>query len=155
MAIAKAAREMDEKKIEFSQQARGELAVLEQAVLDIVNRTVAAYGSFDLGSAVKIEPQEQVVDALVREVKSRHVRRLRDGKCTVEYGFVLDDLLTSYERIADHCSNMAVEMLQSAEDKMEVHEYLNALRAGELDESVKYNQRIGKYTERYQFPEEV
>ncbi|MBQ2920380.1 MAG: Na/Pi cotransporter family protein, partial [Oscillospiraceae bacterium] len=102
-----------------------------------------------------IEPHEEVIDALVREVKSRHVRRLRDGKCTVEYGFVLDDLLTSYERIADHCSNVAVEMLQSAADKMEVHEYLNALRAGELDESVKYNQRIGVYTARYQFPEEA
>ena len=82
MAIARAAQEMAEKKIEFSEQARGELAVLEQAVLDIVNRTVSAYRSFDLENAVKIEPQEQVVDALVREVKSRHVRRLRDGLCT-------------------------------------------------------------------------
>ena len=153
--LAEAAREMHEKKINFSDAAKAELAVLEQAVLDMLDKTASAFGNTDLAKAMKIEPHEEVIDALVREVKSRHVRRLRDGKCTVEYGFVLDDLLTSYERIADHCSNMAVEMLQSAADKMEVHEYLNALRAGELDESVKYNQRIGVYTARYQFPEEA
>ena len=154
MAIAKAAQEMAEKKIEFSQQARGELAVLEQAVLDIVNRTVAAYRSFDLGNAVKIEPQEQVVDALVREVKSRHVRRLRDGLCTVEYGFVLEDLLTACERTADHCSNMAVEMIQVSEGKLEAHEYLNALKAGELHESAAFSERFARYKAQYAFPEE-
>ena len=153
--LAEAAKEMHEKKINFSDAAKAELAVLEQAVLDMLDKTASAFGNTDLAKAMKIEPHEEVIDALVREVKSRHVRRLRDGKCTVEYGFVLDDLLTSYERIADHCSNVAVEMLQSAADKMEVHEYLNALRAGELDESVKYNQRIGVYTARYQFPEEA
>ena len=154
MAIAKAAQEMAEKKIEFSQQARGEMAVLEQAVLDIVNRTVAAYGSFDLENAVKIEPQEQVVDALVREVKSRHVRRLRDGLCTVEYGFVLEDLLTACERTADHCSNIAVEMLQVSEGKLEAHEYLNALKAGELHESAAFSERFARYKAQYAFPEE-
>ena len=153
--LAEAAKEMHEKKINFSDAAKAELAVLEQAVLDMLDKTASAFGNTDLAKAMKIEPHEEVIDALVREVKSRHVRRLRDGKCTVEYGFVLDDLLTSYERIADHCSNVAVEMLQSAADKMEVHEYLNALRAGELDESIKYNQRIDVYTARYQFPEEA
>ena len=153
--LADAAKEMFEKKIDFSEAAKAELEVLEQAVLDMLAKVANAFENTDLAKAMKVEPHEEVIDALVREVKSRHVRRLRDGKCTVEYGFVLDDLLTSYERIADHCSNMAVEMLQSAEDKMEVHEYLNALRSGELDESTKYNQRIGQYTARYQFPEEV
>ena len=153
-AIARAALEMEEKKIEFSSQAKGELAVLEQAVLDIVDRTVDAYGSFDLGNAVKIEPQEQVVDALVREVKSRHVRRLRDGLCTVEYGFVLDDLLTACERTADHCSNIAVEMLQVSEGKLEAHEYLNALKAGELHESAAFSERFARYKAQYAFPEE-
>ena len=154
MAIAKAAQEMAEKKIEFSSQARGELAVLEQAVLDIVDRTVSAYGGFDLEQAIKIEPQEQVVDALVREVKSRHVRRLRDGLCTVEYGFVLEDLLTACERTADHCSNVAVEMLQVAEGKLEAHEYLNALKAGELHESAAFSERFARYKAQYAFPEE-
>ena len=154
MAIAKAALEMEEKKIEFSNQAKGELAVLEQAVLDIMDRTVAAYGSFDLVQAIKVEPQEQVVDALVREVKSRHVRRLRDGLCTVEYGFVLEDLLTACERTADHCSNVAVEMLQVAEGKLEAHEYLNALKAGELYESAAFTERFARYKAQYAFPEE-
>jgi len=153
--LAEAAQEIAEKKINFSDAAKAELVVLEQAVLDMLAKTARAFAYTDYERAMKIEPHEEVIDALVREVKSRHVRRLRDGKCTVEYGFVLDDLLTSYERIADHCSNMAVEMLQSAEDKMEIHEYLNALRAGELDESANYNKRIDMYTERYQFPEEA
>ena len=154
MAVAKAALEMEEKKIEFSNQAKGELAVLEQAVLDIVDRTVAAYGSFDLDGAIKIEPQEQVVDALVREVKSRHVHRLRDGLCTVEYGFVLEDLLTACDRTADHCSNVAVEMLQVSEGKLEAHEYLNALKAGELHESAAFAEHFARYKAQYAFPEE-
>jgi len=154
LAVAKAALEIQEKKIEFSGQAKGELAVLEQAVLDIVDRTVAAYGSFDLAQAIKIEPQEQVVDALVREVKSRHVRRLRNGLCTVEYGFVLEDLLTACERTADHCSNVAVEMLQVAEGKLEAHEYLNALKAGELHESAAFAEQFARYRAQYAFPEE-
>ena len=155
MNLAEAGKEMHEKKVNFSEAAKAELEILEQAVLDMLAKIASAFENTDLAKAMKIEPHEEVIDALVREVKSRHVRRLRDGKCTVEYGFVLDDLLTSYERIADHCSNMAVEMLQTAEDKMEVHEYLNALRSGELDESAKYNQRIGVYAERYAFPEEA
>jgi phosphate:Na+ symporter len=153
-SIAKAAREINEKNIEFSKQAKGELAVLEQAVLDIVDRTVAAYGNFDRGQAVRIEPQEQVIDALVREVKSRHVRRLREGLCTVEYGFVLEDLLTACERTADHCSNVAVEMLQVAEGKLEAHEYLNALKAGELHESAAFSEHYARYQARYSFPDE-
>ncbi len=153
-AVAKAALEIEEKKIEFSKQAKSEMAVLEQAVLDIVDRTVAAYGSFDREQAAKIEPREQVVDALVREVKSRHVRRLRDGLCTVEYGFVLEDLLTACERTADHCSNVAVEMLQVSEGKLEAHEYLNALKAGELYESAAFAEQFARYKAQYAFPEE-
>ena len=154
LAVAKAALEIEEKKINFSAQAKGELAVLERAVLDIVDRTVSAYTSFDLDQAIQIEPREQVVDALVREVKSRHVRRLRDGLCTVEYGFVLEDLLTACERTADHCSNVAVEMLQVSEGKLEAHEYLNALKAGELHESAAFAEQFAKYRAQYAFPEE-
>ena len=153
-AVAKAGLEIAEKKIEFSAQAKAELEVLERAVLDIVDRTVAAYCSFDLEGAIRIEPQEQVVDALVREVKSRHVRRLRDGLCSVEYGFVLDDLLTACERTADHCSNMAIELLQVSEGKLEAHEYLNALKAGELHESAAFAERFARYQAQYAFPDE-
>ena len=155
LSIAKAALEIEEKKIAFSAPAKAELAVLEQSVLDIVDRTVAAYTAFDLEQAIKVEPQEQVVDVLVREVKSRHVRRLRDGLCTVEYGFVLEDLLTACERTADHCSNVAVEMLQVSEGKLEAHEYLNALKAGELHESAAFSERFARYKAQYAFPDET
>ena len=154
MAVAKAALEIEQKQIEFSKQAKGELEVLTQAVLDIMDRTVSAYASFDLEQAVKVEPQEQVIDALVREIKSRHVRRLRDGLCTVEYGFVLEDLLTACERTADHCSNVAVEMLQVSEGTLEAHEYLNALKAGELHESAAFAEQFARYKAQYAFPEE-
>jgi len=154
LSVAKAAQEIAEKRVEFSTQAKGELAVLEQAVLDVVDRTVEVYKSLNREQASRIEPQEQVVDALVREVKSRHVRRLRDGLCSVEYGFVLEDLLTAYGRTADHCSNVAVEMLQVSEGKLEAHEYLNALKAGELHESAAFAERFAKYKARYEFPEE-
>ena len=155
VSVAKAALEMEEKNINFSAQAKAELAVLERAITDVIDRTAAAYESLNRGLAVKVEPQEQVVDALVREVKSRHVRRLRDGLCTVEYGFVLEDLLTAYERTADHCSNVAVEMLQVTEGKLEAHEYLSALKAGELHESAAFAERFARYKAQYAFPEEI
>ena len=154
VSVGKAALEMQEKGIEFSDQAKAELEVLANAVSDVMDRTVAAYGCFDHELAMKVEPQEQVVDALAREVKSRHIRRLRDGLCSVEYGFVLEDLLTAYERTADHCSNVAVEMLQVAEGKLEAHEYLNALKAGELHESAAFSERFARYKAQYSFPEE-
>ena len=154
VSVAKAGQEMDQKNIRFSEQAQQELAVLEKAVMDVISSTVAAYGSHDLEAAAKVEPQEQVVDALVKEVKSRHVRRLRDGLCTVEYGFVLEDLLTAYERSADHCSNIAVEMLQVAQGKLEAHEYLNALKGGQLQESAAFAEQFDSYRAQYVFPEE-
>ena len=128
--------------------------MLERAVMDVIENTVTAFEKQDLYQAMKVEPQEQVVDALVKEVKSRHVRRLRDGLCSVEYGFVLEDILTSYERSADHCSNVAIEMLQVAEGKLEAHEYLNALKGGQLQESAQFSERFQKYRAQYVFPEE-
>ncbi len=152
--LAEAALEMEEKKIKFSEQARAELDVLERAVLDILHKTSESYQSFDCTKAVTVEPQEQVIDALVREIKSRHVRRLRDGLCTVEYGFVLEDILTAYERTADHCSNIAVEIMQVSEGKLEAHEYLTALKAGELGESAAFAERFAQYRAKYAFPDE-
>ena len=155
VSVGRAALEMEEKKICFSDQAKAELEVLERAITDILSRTVNAYRSFDRNLAMKVEPQEQVVDALVREVKSRHIRRLRDGLCSVEYGFVLEDLLTAFERTADHCSNVAVEMLQVSEGKLEAHEYLSSLKSGELQESAAFAERFARYKAQYAFPEET
>ena len=152
--VAEAAQEMHEKKIVFSAQATGELAVLKKAVADIIHRSVQAYTYLDTEEAMTVEPQEQVIDLLVREIKSRHVRRLRDGLCSVEYGFVLEDLLTAYERSADHCSNIAVEVLQVTDSKLEAHEYLKALKDGKLQESARFTERFEHYKSRYTFPAE-
>lgn len=92
------------------------------------------------------------MDGLVREVKTRHIARLQAGVCTIEYGFVLDDLLTNYERIADHCSNIAVAMIEVAADKFDTHEYLATVKHGG---SVKFEQRYEKYRGRYTFPPET
>ena len=151
--VAEAGQEMAQKNICFSEAAKQELAVLATAIEDIIHKTTQAFCHLDMTQAMKIEPLEQVIDDLVREVKSRHVRRLRDGLCSLGYGFVLEDILTAYERSADHCSNIAIEMLQVAEGKLEAHEYLNALKGGQLQESVKFNQRFQRYRDRYTFPE--
>lgn len=145
------ASEIHDKSVQFSHEALDDLGVLEAAVQDIMNRTVDAYQKSDLYAAAKIEPLEQVVDGLVREVKTRHIARLQAGVCTIEYGFVLDDLLTNYERIADHCSNIAVAMIEVAEDKFDTHEYLNAVKNGG---SSKFEQRFEKYRGRYTFQHE-
>ncbi len=154
VAIAKAGQEISIKNIVFSDAAKQELNVLQRAVSDVLDRTVRAFATQDAALATSVEPQEQVVDALVKEIKSRHIRRLRDGQCSVEYGFVLEDLLTAYSRTADHCSNVAVEMLQVSAGKLEAHEYLNALKSGELQESAQFSERFHKYRERYSFPAE-
>ena len=154
VSIGKAGEEIYKKDIAFSDAAKKELKVLSEAVQAAVKSTVAAYCGGDLENARRVEPQEQVVDSLVKEIKSRHVRRLRNGQCKVEYGFVLEDLLTSFERVADHCSNIAVEMLQVSEGKLEAHEYLTALKAGELTESAKFDERFEKYRKQYTFPDE-
>ena len=154
VSIGKAGEEIYKKDIAFSDAAKKEVKVLSEAVQAAVKSTVTAYCGGDLENARRVEPQEQVVDSLVKQIKSRHVRRLRNGQCKVEYGFVLEDLLTSFERVADHCSNIAVEMLQVSEGKLEAHEYLTALKAGELTESAKFDERFEKYRKQYTFPDE-
>lgn len=149
--LVEAAEEIRDKSIQFSDEALSDLAVLEAAVQDIVNRTVDDFQKNDCYAAAKIEPLEQVVDNLVREIKTRHIARLQAGTCSIEYGFVLDDLLTNYERIADHCSNIAVAMIEVAADRFDTHEYLNNVKSGA---SVKFEQRYEKYRDRYAFPPE-
>ena len=151
VAIANAAEEIHVKQITFSDEATKELDILSHAVSDVLSRTVRAYVDVDLELAATIEPEEQVIDELVRQIKSNHIRRLRDGLCTVEYGFVLEDLLTAYRRTADHCSNVAVELLQVAKGKLEAHKYLGALKAGTIEESAEFIRQMQKYSAQYSF----
>ena len=152
--LLKSADEMHTKNVQFSQDAREELQVLEDAVQDTLNRTTEAFRKGDLHLASKVEPLEQVVDELVRAIKARHIARLQAGSCSIEYGFVLDDLLTNYERVCDHCSNVAVAQIEVAQDSFDTHAYLNDLRSGNAaKESEVFQRRLDRYRERYIFPE--
>lgn len=126
--LHKAAKEMHDKKINFSEAAQKELAVLEHAVQDLLNRAIEAFEGLKAPQASRAEPLEEVVDELVREMKNRHIARLQSGACTIELGFVLQDILTNYERVADHCSNIAVAVLELTHGSFETHAYLNRVR---------------------------
>ena len=154
--LLESAQEMHTKEINFSTDAREELQVLEDAVQDVLNRTTDAFRKDDLHLAGKVEPLETVVDELVRAIKARHVARLQAGSCSIEYGFVLEDLLTNYERVCDHCSNVAVAQIEVAQDSFDTHAYLNDLRSGHAStkESEQFQRRLNRYRERYLFPDE-
>ena len=126
--LAEAAREVYEKKASFSDAAKKELSVLRAAVEEIVAMAVSAFVNNDHALARKVEPLEDVVDGLCDEMKMRHVRRLQEGTCTLHQGFIFNDLITNYERVADHCSNIAVAIIELEEDNLDSHEYINNLR---------------------------
>ena len=152
--VLSSAEEIHAKSIEFSKDAQEELQVLEGAVQDVLSRTTDAFRKGDLHMASKVEPLETVVDELVRAIKARHVARLQTGSCSIEYGFVLEDLLTNYERVCDHCSNVAVAQIEVAQDSFDTHAYLNDLRYGnETKESEQFQRRLDRYRERYLFPD--
>ena len=138
--LMKAAQEIHDKDIRFSQQANGELKVLTGAITEIVDITVAAYAANDLALAAKVEPLEQVIDRLISDIKNNHISRLQKGNCTIELGFVLSDLLTNYERISDHCSNIAVAMIELSHSSFDTHEYLNVLK----------NEATGEFRQQYE-----
>ena len=109
-------------------EARRELATLSEAVEEILKNTIQAFISDDLATAKSIEPLEQVIDTLITEIRTRHISRLQKGSCTIELGFVLTDLLTNCERISDHCSNIAVAMIEAAHGTFDTHEYLHQVK---------------------------
>lgn len=125
------ADEITKKGITFSQHATEELAILTQALHEIVERTIKAFNENDLALAASIEPLEQVIDSLISEIKARHILRLQRGNCTIELGFILTDLLNNYERISDHCSNVAVALIEAEHDTFEAHSYLHNIREAE------------------------
>lgn len=126
--IAKAAKEMSDKEISFSPQAQKDIKVIMSAVTEILDLAVTSLVNEDIVLAGKVEPLEQVVDRLKRKIKGNHISRLKQGDCTMELGFILSDLLTNYERIADHCSNIAVCLIEISNDSFETHEYLRNVK---------------------------
>lgn len=144
--IQEAAKEMHNKELKFSEKAKTELSVFGQAVQDIVNLSFKVFKDNDDILATAVEPLEEAIDTLNYEIKNRHVRRLREGKCTIELGFVLSDVLVNYERISDHCSNIAVSLIQIHEDNYETHGYLDALKhKDEKNFKEKYNECLEHY----------
>lgn len=136
--LMESAREMHEKQMHFSPKAEEELKVISRAVTDIVNLSYQVFSEENMELAAAVEPLEQVIDDLNQELKARHVRRLREGKCTIEQGFVLSDITTDMERIADHCSNIAVCILQAARDSFDTHSYLQKVEdSGEFERMIK------------------
>ena len=126
--LAETAMEMQAKEETFSEKAKGELVTYGEAVKEIMDLSVEAYKSGSMALAERVEPLEEVIDDLNVKIKNHHVKRLRKGKCTIELGLSLSDILTNYERVADHCSNIAVCLIQVEEDGFETHEYLNEVK---------------------------
>ncbi len=144
--IAEAAKEMHDKEVTFSENALKDLHVITLAVHDVLELAVNALIKDDLELAARVEPLEQVVDRLKRKIKAGHINRLRQGDCTMELGFILSDLLTNYERVADHCSNIAVCFIEISHDSFETHEYLHQLKeSGEGEFKTMYEQYKAKY----------
>lgn len=119
--IMESAKEMYDKELSFSKKAQEELAIFTSAVKDIINTSIQTFKDEDLKLAAMVEPMEEVIDTLNAEVKKRHIKRLRKGKCTIEMGFVLSDITTNYERVSDHCSNIALCLLQLNEENVGTH----------------------------------
>jgi phosphate:Na+ symporter len=126
--IMQTAKEMKEKKISFSKEAELELKVFIKAVTDIMDKAVTVFTDSDVETAKSIEPLEEVIDYLHNEIKKRHVNRLMEGKCTIELGFILSDITTNLERVSDHCSNIAVDVIQLSMEEFDIHEYLDVLK---------------------------
>jgi phosphate:Na+ symporter len=145
--ICETAEEMYEKKINFSDEATKEIGVLTNAVREILSITTEMLEEDDIERAKRVEPLEQIIDTLKKKIKNNHVKRLQVGECTVELGFILSDLLTNYERIADHCSNIAVAVLGNANGNFEAHDYMNHVKNdGENEFFEKYDYYKSKYS---------
>ncbi len=137
MNVCQTAQEIREKKIHFSESGDREIRVLISAVSEILNLAVTAFVEEDVEKAYRVEPLEEHIDVLCDELKMRHVDRLQTGACSLEVGFVFNDLLTNFERVADHCSNIAVAMIELDKDEYDTHDYiinLKELRSHNFDE---------------------
>ena len=131
----------------FSGKAKQELEVYSAAIQDILERSARAFSENDPGLALSVEPLEEVIDGLNKEVKKRHIKRLRKGKCTIDLGLVLADIAMNYERVADHCSNLAVYIIQMEDQTIEAHGYLDNLSE---ENRISFIQMQDAYRRKYQ-----
>lgn len=144
--IVKSAEEIQTKGLSFSKNAKDEVDVLSRAVGDICALTTECFCKEDVELATHVEPLEETIDSLLKRIKKRHIKRLQKGKCTIEMGFILEDVLTGLERVSDHCSNIAVEMITIYDNAYNTHEYFKNFSDSErkaFDE--EYQELINKY----------
>ena len=149
MNLVDCAKSMNKKEQSFSDKATEELQVFSQAVRDIVSASVSVFASEDEQAARLIEPFEEAIDILQKDMKKRHMKRLRKGKCTAEMGFVLSDITNNFERIADHCSNLAINIMQLREDDTHAHEYVDSIEKGE---GTEFDRTLQEHLRRYELP---
>ncbi|MEG1917953.1 MAG: Na/Pi symporter, partial [Oscillospiraceae bacterium] len=147
--IMQAAQELHQKGLTFSNAALTELDILTRALDEILDTAVRAFETDDLTLATSVEPLEEVIDQLIEEVKVRHIARLQSGQCTIQLGFILSDLLTNYERISDHCSNLAICVIEMEHSGLNPHEYLHDIKGG-LNKD--FTAAFGVYLEKYALP---
>ena len=144
--IVEAIEELESKKVRFSQKAREELNILDGAVMEILNLTYEAYMTEDVRKAMGVEPLEQVIDDLIDRIKANHTQRLTQGECTIELGFVLNDLLVDFERVSDHCSNIGSCIVEVSQyGALDMHKYLSNVRHGSEDYEQKYKEYQARY----------
>ena len=143
--LLKAAEEIHKKKISFSDEAQAELVTMTSAIGEILRISATAYVNNDLELAARVEPLEEVIDGLADTIKDNHVRRLQEGRCSIELGFILMDILNNYERISDHCSNIAVAILELSHDSFDTHEFLNGMKF----QSESFNQLFNEFAKKY------
>lgn len=148
--IMEAGREIKEKRLNFSEEAKEEMLVFAKAVKDIVNISLQVIEDQDKKLASTVEPLEEVIDHLKDKLKGRHIQRLREGKCTIELGFVFSDIITNYERVSDHCSNIALYMLQlNNEESFDAHEYMEQYKREDNEE---FKEKYLSYKMQYKLP---
>ena len=147
MNVVESAEEMLDKQIEFSDEAKAELKTLCSAVLEILDLAEKSFIENDISAANTVEPLEQVVDYLRDEIKRRHIKRLQNSVCSIEHGFVLSDILTNLERVADHCSNIAGCVIEiSQHDALDMHEYLKEVKKDGAGFKRMYANYMKKYS---------
>ncbi|MBQ3057660.1 MAG: Na/Pi cotransporter family protein [Clostridia bacterium] len=145
--ICKLAEEMHMKGIKFSDNAQKELSIIASAINEIVDLTVTSFQKDDAAIASHVEPLEQVIDSLNDNLKALHIERLQANDCTIELGFIFTDLLTNFERVSDHCSNIAVYTMQLHGNKLDAHKYLNAIKSTTNDKFMdEFNSYANKYS---------
>lgn len=144
--IAELAKELADKRICFSEQGGKDLEVCADAVLEIIRLTGRAMQESDTETAKAVEPLEEIIDVLTTELKGRHIRRVQSGHCTLELGFVYNDCINNFERVADHCSNIAVAVLESADASLQSHTYLRTIKQTDQED---YRAALTQYADKY------